>query len=196
MSSGARGAIERYDLVAIALHWTVAVLVAGMLVLGFVMVGVPRGDPMRGELFNLHKSFGVVALALMIARAAWRLSHRPPVHGLPGWNRALAGATHAGLYLLLLAQPLSGYAASELGKYGVKVFGLATPDLLAPDPGLREAFVAAHHALAAALVALIALHLAAVVWHAARGRRGVSERMLPNLAADHGGPFLRKAVDA
>src|SRR5688500_10249958 len=96
----------RYDRVATALHWIIALLVFVMLALGFYMVEVPRLTPLRGSLFNLHKSIGLLVLALMIVRTGWRMTHRPPpLEGLGAWNAKVANAVHVLLYLLLLAQP-------------------------------------------------------------------------------------------
>jgi len=164
---------ERYTRTAIALHWIIAALVVTMIVLGEVMTGVPRQTPMRGALFNFHKSLGLVVLALVIARLVWRLSHRPPPLPLdiPSWNRQLAGTTHGAFYVLLLAQPLLGYIASVFGKYGVKFFGLALPPWGSDNPAVREPFLDAHHLVAKLLIGLIALHLAGVAWHRF-GRRG------------------------
>ena len=163
----------RYTRTAITLHWLIAALVVAMLLLGLVMTGVPRQTPMRGTLFNLHKSLGLVVLVLVIARLAWRLSHHPPPlpADVPPWNRQLAGLTHAAFYVLLLAQPLLGYVASVFGKYGVKFFGVALPAWGSDNPVVREPFLDALHLVARLLIGLIALHLAGVAWHRF-GRRG------------------------
>lgn len=159
--------VERYNRTAILLHWIIAALVVAMIVLGQVMTEVPRGTPLRGELFNFHKSLGLLVLALVVVRLAWRLTHRPPSLPIdvPPWNRRLANLTHIAFYVLLLAQPLLGYVASSFGKYGVKFFGLALPAWGSDNPAVREPFLAAHHLVADLLVVLIALHLAGVAWH-------------------------------
>jgi cytochrome b561 len=164
---------DRYTRTAILLHWLIAALVVAMILLGLVMTDVPRQTPMRGALFNLHKSLGLLTLALVIVRLGWRLAHRPPPlpADIPAWNRQLAGVTHGAFYVLLLAQPLLGYVASVFGKYGVKFFGLALPAWGSDNPAVRQPFVDAHHLVAKLLIGLIALHLAGVAWHRF-GRRG------------------------
>lgn len=159
--------VERYTATAILLHWLIAALVVTMIVLGQVMTEVPRQTPLRGALFNFHKSLGLLVLALVVVRLAWRVGHRPPPlpAGIPAWNRQLASLTHGAFYVLLLAQPLLGYIASVFGKYGVKFFGLPLPAWGRDDPAVREPFLAAHHLVGDLLVALIALHLAGVAWH-------------------------------
>jgi len=163
----------RYTRTAITLHWLIAALVVAMILLGLIMTEVPRQTPMRGALFNFHKSLGLVVLALVIARLAWRITHHPPPLpvDVPAWNRQLSGVTHATFYVLLLAQPLLGYVASVFGKYGVKFFGVALPAWGSDNPAVREPFLDAHHLVARLLIGLIALHLAGVAWHRF-GRRG------------------------
>lgn len=158
---------DRYTRTAIVLHWVIAALVVAMIVLGQIMTEVARQTPMRGALFDFHKSLGLLVLGLVVVRLAWRIGHRPPALPveIPVWNRHLAGLTHTAFYVLLLAQPLLGYIASVFGKYGVKFFGLALPAWGSDNPVVREPFLAAHHVVADVLVGLIALHLAGVAWH-------------------------------
>jgi len=170
----------RYGGVAAGLHWLVAFLVLFMLALGFYMVEVPRQTPMRGTLFNLHKSIGLLVLALMIFRSLWRLAHRPPpLTGMSAFNAGLATAVHFLLYALLLAQPIAGYVASSLGQYGVAFFGLELPNWTEPDPALREIFLTAHRIVARLIVVLILLHLAGTMIHLLQGRSDLVRRILP-----------------
>ena len=62
---------RRYGKPAVLLHWLHAVLVLGLLAVGWIMVDMPNG-PDRSTLIGLHKSFGLCALALILARAWWR----------------------------------------------------------------------------------------------------------------------------
>ena len=176
----ARAGPEHYDRVASTLHWIVALLVFVMLGLGFFMVEVPRQTPMRGALFNLHKSIGLLVLGLMIVRTAWRLTHKPPLWvGLDAFNARLAAAVHGLLYLLLLVQPIAGYVASSLGQYGVAFFGVDLPAWSGPDPELRETFLTVHRIVARLIVILILLHIAGTLLHLVQGRRDLVRRILP-----------------
>jgi len=116
----------RYGKVAMLLHWCIALLVIGMLVLGYYMVGIPKGTPDRAVYFNLHKSFGVLAGVLIIVRLLWRVTHRPPAlpASMAAWNIKAAQGGHLLLYVLMLLQPLTGYLSSSFNKYGVRFFGL------------------------------------------------------------------------
>lgn len=172
-------AAGRYTRTAILLHWLIAVLVLAMIVLGRVMTEVPRQTVLRGELYNFHKSLGLLVLVLVIVRLGWRLNHRPPPLpiALPAWNRRLASMAHAAFYVLLLAQPLLGYLASMFGKYGVKFFGLPLPAWGSDTPAVRDPLVDAHHFVANLIIALLALHLAGVAWHRLGRRTDLWRRM-------------------
>jgi cytochrome b561 len=162
-----------------ALHWIMAALVVAMITLGQIMTEVPRQTPLRGTLFNLHKSLGILVLLLIMLRLGWRLRHPPPPlpTGVPSWNRQLAGATHIAFYALLILQPLLGYAASAFGEYGVAFFGIPLSSW-GHEPSLREPLLDAHHLVADLLVILIGLHLLGVAWHVAT-RDPLWRRMWP-----------------
>jgi cytochrome b561 len=100
----------RYSRIAIWLHWLIALFILFNLSLGFVMEGLP--PPARFIVVLGHISAGITVLALTIVRIAWRLANPPPpfADGVSGWERKLAHAVHFGLYALMLAMPLLGWA--------------------------------------------------------------------------------------
>ena len=51
-----RNSLLRYGNVAMTLHWLIAALVLLNLTLGLTMTDLPRSDPNRFELYQLHKS--------------------------------------------------------------------------------------------------------------------------------------------
>ena len=120
------GAPGRYTWQAITLHWLLALLIIGMLWLGFSLEDIPRNTPARAFYVNLHKSIGVLVLLLALLRLAWRARHKAPapLAGTPRWQARAAGWSHGLLYLFTLVQALSGYLGSAFGKYGVKFFSL------------------------------------------------------------------------
>ena len=66
-----------YTATAKALHWGIAVLIFGMLALGFYMTGLDL-SPTKLQLFSWHKWAGVTVFMLVVVRLAWRVTHRPP----------------------------------------------------------------------------------------------------------------------
>jgi cytochrome b561 len=119
---------------------------------------------------------------LAIVRLVWRwLNPVPTLDGLArGWERVLAGLSHALLYLLIFALPVSGWLMSSARGFTVSWFGLwSLPDLIARDTARYEFLKDLHHQLFAALVVVAALHVAGALKHHFVDRNDVLRRMLP-----------------
>ena len=173
--------VPRYSNIAIVLHWVIAALVVTLVVLGFYMTGLPRNTADRAYFVNLHKSLGVLTLVLVVVRAGWRLSHKPPPlpASTPAWQQRGAALSHGLLYAAMLLQPVTGYLMSSFGKFGVRFFGVPLPVACWPDPLLRGWFANAHRAIAFVLISLVAIHVMAAAGHGLLARDGVLQRMLP-----------------
>ena len=95
--------IEKYHKSIVTLHWLIAVIVIILIALGLNMVDIERGTPERAFYYNLHKSFGVTLLILMIARIYFRIKFKSPP--LPSsvslFQQTVARASHFILYLSL-----------------------------------------------------------------------------------------------
>lgn len=167
-----------YTRTAAALHWGHALLVGALLVIGLDMVDLPKG-PERTAAFALHKSLGLVALALIGLRLGWRLRHPPPPHpGIGATEKALAAAMHRMLYILLVLVPFSGFLSICFTPYPLKFFGLALPKPGWPDPDLNALFGTLHKGFLLTLGVAILLHVGAALRHAWR-LDGTLARMLP-----------------
>ena len=172
---------ERYAPPAKLLHWLSALLVLALIGLGLWMVALPLGLT-KLYAYAWHKWIGLTVLVLTVLRLAWRARRRPPPlpDTVTAWERALAPWSHGLLLAVLVALPISGWLMSSAG--GVKViwFGFVElPDLVARDLTLFERLRTLHHWLAWTLMALLAIHLAAVVRHDVRRRDGIFRRMAP-----------------
>lgn len=175
---------KRFGLVTIANHWLAALLIIGMLSLGLYMADLPKG-PWKGQLFDIHKSFGVLVLMLGAARIGWRLGNTlpGPVDTARPLLRKAARMLHLLLMAMMLALPLSGWAMSSASDHPVSFFGLFTlPPLLAADKGLAELLSNVHSALAWTLIALLVLHAGAALHHHFIARDATLRRMLGRVA--------------
>lgn len=170
----------RYTSVAIALHWLVALLVITLIAVGLTMDRLPL-SPLKFEIFQLHKSIGLTVLLLVVARLAWRLTHRPPVlpAGTKGWEKGLAHATHWSLYLLLLAMPLFGWIFSDAAGYHPSLFGLPVPVLSSQNPETANTFKQLHEFGGYTILTLLVLHVGAALKHHFLKKDDVLQRMLP-----------------
>jgi cytochrome b561 len=172
-------ALERYGAGAIAFHWTVAALIIFLGVLGLLFDDIPRSA--MPFWVNVHASVGLIYLALVIARLAWRATHRPP--DLPPdvgeFTRRTSFAAHQLLYALMALIPFFGFIAyvwhGRAFDYGIfrLNFGVASnPDAFHPAEKV-------HQLLAYALFGLAGLHAAGALWHHFARRDGVLMRMMP-----------------
>ena len=170
---------DHYDAVAVMLHWTMALGIFVLIGLGLAMkhAGLPKARVF--QLFQLHKSIGIVVLLLAAARLAWRfVRSAPPLpDALPALERQAARAGHAALYVFMLALPLTGWAVVSTAPLNIPtvLFGLIPwPHIwfLADLPNKAPAFAVAqalHKYGAYALIAVVAGHVGAALRHAVKG---------------------------
>jgi cytochrome b561 len=163
---------------AVALHWAIALLLFAELALGWWMPGVPKSPPgLRAGWYNLHKSMGLVLLAAVLLRMIWRASHpQGEIAGLPAWQRTAAEVMHGCLYACMVVMPATGLAGSMFTSYPIRFFGIVLPVWQRDWPAAKELMSGVHDTVAWLFLALIALHVAAALWHWWR-RDSVAERM-------------------
>lgn len=176
----ARNTVVRYGFMAQSLHWIIATLLVIQVALGKIAEELPLGLE-KLALLTRHKSVGITILALAVIRLAWRLIDRPPPPPpMPRWQFIASRTTHAAFYVLLFAMPLTGWLMSSAANFPVSWFGLAQlPDLVAPDPALKDLLEEVHETLAKILIALAILHVVAALKHQFIDRDGLLMRMLP-----------------
>ncbi|MES0885336.1 cytochrome b [Roseibium sp. SCP14] len=176
---------QKYVASARILHWLMAFGFLVMWSAGYAMT-LDRFDdtPVQDFLFNLHISIGVTLLALMALRIAVRLFNKPPA--LPAefssWEKVGSHLGHAGLYLLPLSVMIIGWAEVDFGGHGVRWFGVAMPKVFPTMEffagiNLEEATEVAHASLAWLTLALVIVHVAAVIKHKYRDGHDVLYRM-------------------
>ena len=174
------GREDRYDNVAMALHWLMALGIIALWLAGHMVELLPKG-PVRTEVIGVHKSVGVIILVLAVGRLAWRFTHiQPPLPAsMPPWERLLAHAGHLGLYLLMVAIPLDGIVMSQGGGHAVSVFGLVLPTFVDKNDMVRSIFKEGHEVLGWILAVVLAGHVLAALRHRFVLHDGIMERMLP-----------------
>jgi len=162
-------------------HWVTVALLMVQFALGWLMPDIERGmQPER--LMNLHISFGLVILAIVVLRSAWRLLHGapPPDVLLPHWQRVLSQLIHLALYLLLFAMPLSGWFFASARGWTITLFGVvAVPRLVPQGSALGHTIGELHGTLSWVLLGTIGAHVVAAFAHRFLYRDQVMQRMLP-----------------
>ena len=173
--------VERYNNTAIALHWLVALLIFAAFPLGMYMQDLPL-SPTKLQLYSYHKWMGMTVLALAVLRVVWRATHTPPSlpDTIPRWQRIASQATHQFMYVLIFLVPISGWLMSSAKGFKTVWFGvLPLPDLVGKDKALGDMLSGIHTSLNYILLALVVLHIAAVLKHRFIDRDEVMSRMLP-----------------
>jgi cytochrome b561 len=166
---------SRYTLIAIILHWVMALGIGALVVIGLVMTHL-KFDPMRSfRLYQLHKSVGITILLAALVRLAWRLTHCPPElpTGTPAIERKAASGGHLMLYIFLFALPFTGWALVSASVFDIPtvLYGIVPwPHLpilstLADKQPVEDLLTAVHDYAAWAFIALVAVHAAAALRH-------------------------------
>ena len=163
----------RYSAIQIALHWAVFTLVVVQLLTGGWMSEYFRALMRAGEERPIvgnavwHMVSGIMILIFMLTRLALRFTHGAPPSkpDSPGWDKVLSKLNHWLFYVVLIAMPLVGMAA-----------------YLIPSRAMGNL----HESTVPVLLALVALHLAGVVYHQFIRKDGLIRRMTrPERGVEH-----------
>ncbi len=174
----------RYSGLARFLHWLMALLILSMIPVGFLMIQEGLSRSLQNSLFIYHKNLGVAVFLLAVLRLAWRGFRTPPPlpDHIPVWQQRVAGASHAALYVLILAMPVAGYIRVIAGGFPIEALNaLGVPPLVPRSEGLADAAKAAHFYGSYAISALVLLHMGAAAQHGLLKKDGVFSRMWPPL---------------
>jgi cytochrome b561 len=176
-----RNTPTRWGHIAQFLHWLIVILIIIQVVLASIAEDLPIG-PKKIEVYAWHKSVGITILCLAVLRLLWRRANPTPElpSTLKPYERVLAKVTHVGLYVLLFAQPLTGWMMTSARGFPVSWFGfLQLPDFVPKNQALYNAMKETHDTLALALYVIVFLHVAAALKHHFFLKDDVLRRMLP-----------------
>ncbi len=176
-----RNSPQRYGLIAVVLHWLVALTVVGLAILGLWMVDLGYYSAYYHSAPFWHKSIGVTLAAVLLLRLLWRLGNQQPEHlgNHKRWETRLAGAVHALLYILLFGILASGYLISTAKGQPVNVFSwFDMPALITNLPKQADRAGAVHYWLAIGVLVLAAIHALGALKHHFIDRDDTLRRML------------------
>ncbi len=163
---------DQYGLVAVVLHWSIAILIVVALASGFAADTIGRD---AHDVLRVHATAGLLTALLTIVRIGWWLvADTRPAADEDRLRRLSAKAVH----VLLIIIPL-GMAASGIGMMVATGAGelllAGTPD---PLPNFEKVPPRAPHGAGAlALLALLVLHVVAALYHQFIMRDGLIGRM-------------------
>lgn len=163
-----RNSSARYGLVAIIIHWIVAVTVIGLFALGYWMVDLTYYHDWYKRAPDIHRSIGLLLLGLMVVRVVWRAinSSPSPLSSHKRWEVVMAHAAHGLLYVLLFVAMASGYLISTADGSAISVFGwFDVPSLTGQIKGLEDIAGTVHYWSTWAIVGLASVHAAGALKH-------------------------------
>jgi cytochrome b561 len=157
----------RYGMVTIILHWLMAIIIIGLVILGLYMTRIPVSLE-KIKYYGCHKEYGIFILMLVMLRIVWRIGNITPFlpTAMPSWEKFAAHAVHWAFYGFMIALPITGWLFSSAAGLPPSFFGLFTlPNLIAPNHDLRHLFAEIHKWLAYALIATFFAHVGAALKH-------------------------------
>lgn len=190
-----RNTATAYGSVTRFLHW----LMAAWIVVAYTVIIYLTWDHTEGLIpgLNYHKAIGFAILLPFAARLVWRLCNPTPAlpAGMPAWQVRLSQLTHALLYFLMIAMPISGYLGNfggvDYGFFQVPPFRLTalaswifTTFDISPEQW-DMVFDTFHYRIVGPYVlpTLVALHAGAALYHHFIKQDNVLRRMLPTVKA-------------
>ncbi|MEM7617141.1 MAG: YceI family protein [Pseudomonadota bacterium] len=186
---GQTKSLHRYNSVAIILHWAMALGFFIMLGSGIAMTYFELNQNLKFQIYQWHKSGGVLLLLAFGLRISWRiisqflLKQIPSLpEKLPKLEKLAAKLGHLGLYALMFALPLSGWVMVSSSVYGLPTIvfnwfqwphipGIQGNEMIS---NLSKNF---HFYFAIAFGLMIFTHIAAVVKHAVKDKMNLMTRM-------------------
>lgn len=184
-----RNTTQRFGLVSIVLHWSVAIVVYGMFALGLWMVTLSYYSGWYHQAPEIHKSIGILLMMGLVVRVIWRAVSPPPA-ALASYSRTTriaAAAGHVLLYLLLFAILISGYLISTADGKPISVFGWFEVPATLSDAGAQADLAGQIHLwLAWGVVVLSALHALAAIKHHFIDKDDTLRRMLGRSSSQSG----------
>lgn len=182
---GLRNSNEGYGSLTKLFHWLIVILFAAQYLGGNIMVAIGFNSSFAGietnTYYNWHKSLGLVALIVAIARIINRqMGQLPPwAPTLSTLEQKLIHRVEQVFYAAMLIMPITGWLYVMYGHYGVNLFGFwEMPRPLPRNDTLRDVFKWAHIGAGWVLLAAMAFHIGLVLRHQMFKKDGLLKRMM------------------
>jgi cytochrome b561 len=179
MRMALKSARDRYGVVAVSIHWVSAMLIVILIGSGF-RAAHTVDLAAKAAILRLHVPVAIGVLALTVFRIVWwfLFDRKPtPIAGSPIWQERAARAVHILFYVAILTLGASGIGMLALSGAAPIIFGGdAAGAALLPDFSRYPPRVV-HGIGARLLLALLALHAGAALYHHFVRRDGLLWRM-------------------
>ena len=171
--------LARYSLSHRILHWVMALAILSSIPIGIVM-GRVAPSQMQNNLYDLHKSLGVLVLALALLRVFMKKTQGvpAPASGLPLWQVKLSTSVHHALYMLMIVVPALGFVANSYYGAAIPFFCLfSIPTFTPHNEAIAGTIFTFHVYLAILFGILLVLHIGGALYHRYIRKDDVFHRM-------------------
>ena len=158
----------RFGQVSRFLHWTIAILFLALIPMGIFTSMIPEGTAYRNAYYVVHKTVGVIVIALVVVRLIWnRVSPRPALDAaLKPRERKLAKVAHRTLYGALVAVPITGFVMTSFHGYPTFFFAWEFGPFWAPSNSATIAWGLFHkYLLPFAVYLVLGAHIIGAIKH-------------------------------
>ncbi len=159
-------------------HWTIGLFILAELTIGFFLEDIGNKN-----IYYIHKTFGFFILILALTRLVWALFNKAPKHTeLPNILQNISKFIHYLLYILTIFVPLIAFIASNAALKPVSFLFLfdIKPMFTEPNLELAKVLMKLHSLFAIMLAIIVAMHIAAGLYHLFIRKDQITEKMLPD----------------
>lgn len=178
---GLRNTEQSYGLVSKWLHWLIALLILGLIWLGWVMVDLGYYDPWYHDALVTHRALGMAVLVLVVLKLVWKLISPNPLAQaeLKSWEVVSSKCVHWFLVAMMFLIPITGYLISSSEGAAIPFFSwFDIPALFEVSEELRDLAIVIHYYTAYGVFFLVLMHAGAAIKHQFIDRHGTLKRML------------------
>jgi len=172
---------DRFGLVAIILHWVIALTIFGLFGVGWYMIDLTYYDKLYNTLPAIHKSIGILLIVVFVFWLIWKIINLAPkpVEGSTRLEIITARLVHLGLSGLIAIILVSGYLIPTAKGMGISVFGwFEVPATITSIPEQEDMTGQIHKYLAYVIIGLALLHAAVALNHHFINKDDTLKRML------------------
>ena len=169
----------RYSNLSVILHWLVAIMLIMAMVMGTtVLVNIPNDDPEKINALKGHMIFGFMITTFMIVRLIVKMKsiNPPPMVTGHALRDKMGTSVHQILYILVILMGLSGFGIAVLAGIPDVILGVEGATLPETFNDLLPRL--AHGLIAKLIMAMVALHVLAAIYHQLILKDNIISRMM------------------
>ena len=176
---------DRFGLIAIGLHWVIALSIFGLFGVGWYMIDLTYYDELKYTMPSIHKSVGMLLILVFLISLLWKLINLTPkpVGGSSRFEIIASRLAHLGLSGLIAIILISGYLIPTAKGLGISVFGwFEVPATITSIPQQEDVTGLIHKYAAYTIIGLALLHAAAALKHHFINKDDTLRRMLSRVS--------------